>query len=246
MADVEPILTVRSFMLEERAMRTMRSALLLATIAGCAQTKIASRPDDACGEFSSESVGVPIGYTPAGQYSTYRTACAQGETVRILAEQRRASIAAATEAVAFIRQREDGRRSAPETIAHAIAQSIDMHADGRRTRIVVFSPTCGATQGECMTVRGRMESALVRAGNTTVLEYARARDITHELVLQQSDLTDDASVARLGRTLGATHVIFIEVTAIPNRIERLLDLNARCVVVETGMVAAAANAEFAP
>ena len=204
---------------------------------GCAQTRIASRPDDACGEFSS---------TSADQYAMYRGACAQGETVRALAEMRRASVEAATQAVATIRQREVERWGAPETIAETIVQFIDAHGGTKRPRIAVFSPTCGATPGECATVRSRIESALVRSANVTVLEHTRAEDITHELVLQQSDRYDDASIARLGRTLGATHVVLIEVTALPHRVERLRHINARCITAETGRIIAATDAEFTP
>ena len=83
-------------------MQQLRAAMIAAVLFvlcgsfGCAHTYIAANPGDECGEFRSTSTVMPeVLTTPAGQYATYRGACAQYATVRAIAAQHAEVVAAA-------------------------------------------------------------------------------------------------------------------------------------------------------
>lgn len=227
-------------------MRFATLTTLTIALGACSHTSIASHPNDECGEFESSDTGLGIVVPPGDQYQKYSGACATRRTVEVIAAQREAVVRAAWGAAAATQQQNALRANAPEAIANDIAKAVDTPPGSRRLRIAVYMPSCNAPAADCLMVRSRIESALVRIGNATIIEHARTGDIARERMRQQSDIVDDASAVRLGRELGASHVLLVEVAAVPSRTARILNLSARCIAVETGEITAATSAEFTP
>lgn len=174
---------------------TLLSALILVT--HCSSGHVITRETE-CGTFTGT----------VDEYQAYLQACATERFSQTIAAQRAASIAAAEEITGTAAQRRRvAMRENLQRLGAALADALNRTPSTRR--IAAPSPRCEASPSTCDAMSAHVEAVLIRSGHTTILDRAHTDAVMAELRFSLSNKVNEETAARLGRFLGATHVLVL-------------------------------------
>lgn len=114
--------------------------------------------------------------------------------------------------------------------------SITASADQQSLLVLAVSDFSGNNSALCQAVTETVLTDLAKSRKLTLVERAQLRQAMNELRLQRSGLTENVEMARVGRLIGATHVVVGSVSVNEQRVI----LNARVLDVRTGTLYAGA------
>jgi|GEM_PF-4790890 len=208
-------------------------ALAFMATAHCASGNVVTRETE-CGTFTGT----------VGEYQAYMQTCAADRFARAVEEARTTRIAAVKEATGIAAQE---RRAAlaenPKRLGEELQRVLD-RAPAANRRIAVLRARGTLPQATCDAVSAKIEEVLIRSDRTKLLDRAHIDAVAEELRFSYSGNVDEKTAARLGRFLGATHVLVIAIGPTVNT--GIVDITARIIDVERTTIVAVASRPFAP
>lgn len=219
-------------------MRRIMAITALTATTACAHTEIRNQPDDPCGQFSSTASGAAPFASASDEYQKYQVACAQRRFAETIAAQRRAQVDAAWRVVGAI----EADRRAPDVVADELLRQVDAARARTTLRVATLAPSGSADQSLRAAIGDRVASRLV-AGDVPCYERARVDAVLREQRFQLTDAVDEQTATRIGRLVGATHVLLTTVVALDRG---AYAVTARLVAVEDARVLAAASHRYTP